>query len=444
MGFEIVFHYICKMLFFAMLKRLFVCLITLVTFAPMCLGANGKFKLVIDAGHGGKDWGAPGAVSHEKNLTLKYALALGGMIERNCPDVRVSYTRKTDVFVPLKKRAEFANKKGADLFISVHINAVTGNRAVSGFQSYTLGRGQRTGDGGIHENIDVAKRENAVIYLEDNYKTVYKGFEPNSVESDIMFEFIADKNRERSIELSRLMQREVCRATGRRDGGSHQNNLAVLRLTSMPAVLLELGFISTPEEENFLNSDAGLDSYVKGMYNAFVYYKNKFDDNINVPYRTGKAAGRAKTVPVDPPAPAKQSTEPRPSQPTQPVDAPALSSPKTSGARPKTAGSGQKVSTPSISPSSTTQSKPVFKIQIFASKFTLRADDANFKGLKDCEFYEDGGLNKYTYGASNNYNEIYRLRKDILDKFPECFIIAFKDGKRMNVNQAIEEFKASR
>ena len=405
----------------------------LLMFALTANSADKHFKLVIDAGHGGKDHGAAGAITKEKDLTLKYALSLGRMIERNCPDVKVYYTRKSDQFVALKSRADYANDKKADLFISVHINAVPGSRQVRGFQSYTLGRGQRTGNVGILENLDVAKRENSVIYLEDDYKTVYKGFDPNSVESDIMFEFIADKNRERSVELSRLMQTEVCTATGRKDAGSHQNNLAVLRWTSMPAVLLELGFISTPDEEQFMNSAAGLDCYTKGMYNAFIRYKNKYDANIKVPYRDGKLKRTGKTVAVQPP---KQVQPPVP----QPREV-AVSEQPSAKEPPADKVADKKTALPANNIDS---SKPVFKVQIFVSRNLLKAGDPNFKGLDGCDAYEDGEYKKYTYGASNNYNEIYRLRKQILDKFPECFIIAFKNGRRMDVNEGIREFKANR
>ncbi|HCC87601.1 MAG TPA: N-acetylmuramoyl-L-alanine amidase, partial [Prevotella sp.] len=192
--------------------------------------ASRQFTVVIDAGHGGNDCGAKGLISYEKNLTLRYALALGSAIEKNFDDVRVVYTRRTDVFIPLHERADIANRNKADLFLSVHINALAGGRISHGFQSYTLGTGERTGSKGLQENLEVAKRENSVIFLEKDYKTRYKGLE-NSAEGDIMFELIADKNRERSVELSRILQTEVCRATGRVNGGAHQNNLAVLRLT---------------------------------------------------------------------------------------------------------------------------------------------------------------------------------------------------------------------
>ena len=266
-------------------RRFLLLLPALLMLVVLNVGAANKFTLVIDAGHGGKDPGTVGAISKEKNLTLKYALAFGKMVERNCPDVRVIYTRKTDRFLELWQRAEIANRNKADLFISIHINALPGKKIARGVQTYTLGRGETTGKKGIQENLEVAKRENAVIYMEDNYKQTYKGFDPNSPESNIMFEIIQDKNMERSIELARFMQRNICAATGRQDKGAHQNNLAVLRLTSMPGCLLELGYISTPDEEKFLNSNDALSKYSRGILNAFINYKKKYFDSVPVNYK---------------------------------------------------------------------------------------------------------------------------------------------------------------
>ena len=211
-----------------MSKKLILCLWMTFSFAVAMTAANRKFVLVIDAGHGGHDAGALGYVSKEKDLTLRYALAFGAAVEKNCPDVKVIYTRKTDVFVELWRRAEIANQAKADLFVSVHINSVGKGRIARGYQTYTLGKGES--GTAIDKNLDVAKRENSVILLEPNYQQIYQGYDPNSPESDILFEFIQDNNMERTVELSKYMQRYVCRATGRQDMGAHQKNLAVLRL----------------------------------------------------------------------------------------------------------------------------------------------------------------------------------------------------------------------
>ena len=417
-------------------KRVFF-LITMLLFAVAVMAANRKFTLVIDAGHGGTDHGAPGSYSKEKDLTLKYALAFGRYVEDNSPDVRVVYTRKTDVFVTLAGRADIANKCNADLFLSFHINAVTGSKSAHGFQSWTLGRGEHSGDRGIKANLDVAKRENSVMFLEKDYKTVYKGFDTNSSESDIMYEFIADKNREKSVELSRLLQQYVCASTGRVNGGSHQNNLAVLRLTSMPSCLLELGFISTPDEENFLNDDASVALYVKGVYNAFMKYRQRYGNDISVPYKPIKEEPTIpQVVPSDYRKPAADNPAPRKSKRRVERKSVEADNNLTKVEPPQKEGDIQV-------PNRVENDKPVFKVQLLVSSNVLKSDDNRFKGLTNIESYKEG-LYKYTYGASTNYNEIYRLRKQILDRFPDAFIVAFKNGNKMDINAAIQEFKSKR
>ena len=417
-------------------KRVFF-LITMLLFAVAVMAANRKFTLVIDAGHGGTDHGAPGSYSKEKDLTLKYALAFGRYVEDNSPDVRVVYTRKTDVFVTLAGRADIANKCNADLFLSFHINAVTGSKSAHGFQSWTLGRGEHSGDRGIKANLDVAKRENSVMFLEKDYKTVYKGFDTNSSESDIMYEFIADKNREKSVELSRLLQQYVCASTGRVNGGSHQNNLAVLRLTSMPSCLLELGFISTPDEEDFLNDDASVALYVKGVYNAFMKYRQRYGNDISVPYKPIKEEPTIpQVVPSDYRKPDADNPAPRKSKRRVERKSAEADNNLAKVEPPQKEGDVQV-------PNRVENDKPVFKVQLLVSSNVLKSDDNRFKGLTNIESYKEG-LYKYTYGASTNYNEIYRLRKQILDRFPDAFIVAFKNGNKMDINAAIQEFKSKR
>lgn len=405
-----------------MRKRVFS-LITLLCFALAVVAAGKRFTLVIDAGHGGGDNGAPGAYSNEKDLTLKYALAFGRYVERNCPDVKVIYTRTTDIFVTLAGRADIANRNKADLFLSFHINAITGSKSAHGFQSWTLGRGAQSGDRGIKANVDVAKRENSVMFLEKDYKKVYKELDANAAESDIMYEFIADKNRERSVELSRLMQQYVCAATGRVNGGSHQNNLAVLRLTSMPSCLLELGFISTPDEEDFLNADSSVPLYVQGVFNAFMKYREHYDSNISVPYKPIKDEP---VIPqVVPPSYQNEVPAPKPARKKKVV----VAAPEVKAQ-------------PDATPDKDTSAQPVFKVQLFVTSQALRTDDSRLKGLDGVDFYREGALFKYTCGASANYNEIYKLRKQLLERFPDAFIVAFVAGQKCNINEAIRTFKA--
>ncbi len=433
---------------------LLCCFVTLASAAD-------KFVLVLDAGHGGKDAGCVGKISKEKTLTLRYAMAFGKIVERNCPDVKVVYTRTTDRFLELWQRAEIANKNKADLFVSVHINAVSKGSSVHGYQTYALGRGETTGKKGIQENLEVAKRENSVIYMEKDYKQRYQGFD-NSAESNIMFEFIQDKNMERSVEMARFFQKSICAATGRIDKGAHQNNLAVLRLTSMPACLMELGFISNPDEERFMNAESSTDKYARGFLKAFINYKNKYFDGLHVPYRPQdiKDTQIPQVVPDEYKEKEQQKQQEQAaaakkrSQPAQnvketpketakeaPKDAPKEMQKDAPKELPKEAPANAGI-TPLMG--ETASQAPIFKIQILTGRTRIKTNDRQFKGLVDVDCYEEGGLFKYTVGASADYNAIARQRREILDKFPEAFIIAFKNGQKMNVNEAISEFKKNK
>jgi N-acetylmuramoyl-L-alanine amidase len=235
-------------------------------FLGFCLLAM-PYTLVIDAGHGGKDPGAQSRTAKEKNINLAVALAFGKLVEQNCPDVKVVYTRKTDVFVELDERAQIANRAKADLFISIHTNATASKIGPQGTETYTLGM-HRAAD-----NLAVAKRENSVITLESNYEEKYEGFDPNSSESYIIFELMQDKNMESSVKLADLIQKQFRNTAKRIDKGVHQAGFLVLRATSMPSVLIELGFINNPSEATYLTSTAGVNALAKSIYNAFVAYK---------------------------------------------------------------------------------------------------------------------------------------------------------------------------
>ena len=394
-----------------------MCMLVMTAFA-----ANKRFTLVIDPGHGGHDAGALGAISKEKNINLAVALRFGKYVEQNLPEVRVIYTRTKDVFIPLNERANIANRANADLFISVHTNALPAGKVARGFETYTLGMHR------AKDNLDVAMRENSVISMEKDYQQRYQGFDPRSSESYIIFEFIQGKNMERSVELARMIQRGVCDGANRPDKGVHQAGFLVLRETSMPGCLIELGFITTPDEERLLNNDSRVDDIARGIYEAFAKYKNKYDKSVSVPYRAkdSEDVNIPKIVPDQEPAP-KTRVVTRGKQPKR--EEATLEQPKRVEKKVKRA---------------EVADAPVFKLQIFVGSRNLRKGDAHFKGETDYDSFQEGNLVKYTLGASTNYNEIYRLRKEKLDKFPEAFIIAFKNGQKYDVNQAIREFKQNR
>ena len=409
-------------------------------FVMTSLAANKRFTLVIDPGHGGHDAGALGAISKEKNINLAVALRFGKYVEQNLPEVRVIYTRKTDVFIPLNERANIANRANADLFISVHTNALPAGKIARGFETYTLGMHR------AKDNLDVAMRENSVISMEKDYQQRYQGFDPRSSESYIIFEFIQGKNMERSVELARMIQRGVCDGANRPDKGVHQAGFLVLRETSMPGCLIELGFITTPDEERLLNDDSRVDDIARGIYEAFAKYKNKYDRSVSVPYRAkdSEDVNLPKIVPDQEPAPktrvvtrGKQPKreEATPEQPKREVKEVKKPEPKREVKKTETKKEAKKTEVADA---------PVFKLQIFVGSRNLRKGDAHFKGETDYDSFQEGNLVKYTLGASTNYNEIYRLRKEKLEKFPEAFIIAFKNGQKYDVNQAIREFKQNR
>jgi len=359
------------------------------------LNAEGRdFTVVIDPGHGGRDPGAIGKRGKEKTINLNVALKLGNLIKTNCPDVKIVYTRNKDVFVGLDRRAQIANNANADLFISIHTNSVAKGRTVRGTETYTLGL-HRTDD-----NLKVAKKENAVILIESDYEQRYAGFNPNSSESYIIFEFLQDKNMEKSVQLASLIQRQFKNTAKRIDKGVHQAGFLVLRETTMPGVLVELGYISTPDEERYLLSEAGTDALAKSIYQAFITYKEQ-NGVLMTKKTSSKSAAKAQTK-------------------------------TTSKQQVKKTASAAKVST---------GEKPVFKIQILTSDKKLSANNKQFKGLSPVNYYQEKGLYKYTYGESIDYNKVLRTKRQISAKFKGAFIIAFKNGKKMDVNQAIKEFK---
>lgn len=388
-----------------------LCMLVLTTF-----GANERFTLVIDAGHGGHDAGALGATSKEKNINLSVALKFGKYVESNMPDVKVIYTRKTDVFIPLHERANIANRANADLFISVHTNALPAGKIARGFETYTLGMHR------AKDNLDVAMRENSVISMEKDYQQTYQGFDPKSSESYIIFEFIQGKNMERSVEAARMIQRKVCDEANRPDKGVHQAGFLVLRETSMPSCLIELGFITTSDEENLLNNDERVDDIAKAIYEGFAQYRNKYDKTVSVPYKN--TAPDEVEVPKIVPETYRQPDR------------------KSTAAESTTAKVASRKQSQTVK--AEVSDAPVFKLQIFVSSRALRKGDSHFKGESDYDSFQEGGLVKYTMGASTNYNEIYRLRKSLSQKFPEAFIIAFKNGQKYDVNQAIREFKQNK
>ena len=370
----------------------FLCLILLV------FGVEAKdFTVVIDAGHGGKD---PGAVSatgkiREKDITLKVALMVGESIKKNHPEVKVLYTRKTDVFVGLNDRARMANKADADLFISIHVNAAE-NRSAKGAETFTLGvEEDRT-----KRNLDIAKRENGVILYEENHEKTYANFNPNSPESYIIFEFMQSEFVKESIHIAQYVQENFANDANRMDRGVRQAGFLVLNATSMPSILVELGYISNAEESKYLASDAAQKRLSNCISKAFdSYYADLMKLN-----GTQYAEVVSQATPV-----ANEGKDAMKEEPT------IVESAK--------------------------DDAPVFKVQFLSSSKKLAKGDAAFKGLAPVEYYYDRGLYKYTHGASADYNEILRIKRKVNEKFKDAFIVAFVKGERIDTQKAIAMFK---
>ena len=356
------------------------------------------FVLVIDAGHGGNDPGAVGKISKEKDINLKVALKVGKLIEDNCKDVKVIYTRKRDVFVTLNRRAQIANEAKADLFISIHTNAVAKNKTVKGTSTWTLGLAKSD------DNLEVAKRENAVILYEDDYQTHYEGFNPNSAESYIIFEFMQDQYMSQSVRLASLVQNEF-KQTGRRiDRGVHQAGFLVLKASAMPSILVELGFISTPEEERYLNTENGVNTLSKSIYQAFLTYKNEQSVALaNEETPTTKPAKKPESKQQITTAPKKEKAK-----------------------------------------AANNTNETVFKLQLFSTSKPLDKNDKRLKGLKNVAYYQEGGLYKYTCGDSANYDEVERTKQQLASQFKGSFIVAFKNGKKIDVKEAVNEFNKNK
>ncbi len=397
-----------------MTKKLYLLLFILTCLTCVVNAADKhKYTLVIDAGHGGKDGGACANKAKEKDINLSVALAFGRYVEQNCPDVQVLYTRKTDVFVSLHGRTEFAHKNKADVFISIHTNSLPGKspKQIKGMETYTMGM-RRSG-----EKLSAAMRENEVVLIESDYKQHYAGFDPRVPESYIIFDIVNEENMAQSVELAQLIQKKVCATASRPNKGVKQDAFLVLRETSMPACLIELGYITTASEAAILTNKANVDAIARGIYQAFVAYKNSHTQTASPATPKEK---EVKSTPEKQELPEVKEEQMKPDIPQQqePQEAVVaeLAAPNSSEA-------------------------PVFKVQIMASGTKLSTNSRQLKGLKGVDCYQEGQYWKYTVGASTDYNAIYRMRKEVLGKFPQAFIIAFKSGKKVDVQAAIREFK---
>ncbi|MBL4669453.1 MAG: N-acetylmuramoyl-L-alanine amidase, partial [Flavobacteriales bacterium] len=368
----------------------------------------GVKTVCIDAGHGGHDPGCHGLSSKEKHVALAMALKLGKHIEENFPDVKVVYTRKTDVYLKLWERAAIANKAKADLFICIHANA-NDNKAAYGTETYVMG---------LHKsesNLNVAKRENSSILLEEDYKTKYSDFDPNSPESYIVLTMRQDAFIDQSLSFASKIQKQFKERVGRKDRGVKQAGFLVLHQTNMPSVLIETGFLTNREEEKFLVSDVGQDYLSSAIYRAFKEYKKELESKDGV---TENIVDEKEEI----------------KKPKEVV---------VKEVKPKTKEQIKKEKKDKkINKGEVIAKGVVFKVQLATSSKKLELLPQNFKGIKNVEIYNAGGLYRYVVGKETNITDANSLQLRIRNKgYKDAFIIAFSDGKRISVSAALNLLK---
>ena len=397
---------------FSNMTRKFLFLLTLLITLPL---ATYAFTVVLDAGHGGQDAGAVGSFSKEKNINLRYTLALGDLIQKNHPDVKVIYTRNKDVFVNLNERARIANKAKADLFISIHTNA-SKNKSANGMETFTLGVSRSK------ENMEVAMLENSVILLEDDYEKKYEGFDPNSTDSYIMFEFMKDQYMDRSVTCADLIQTNMIKASKRNDRGVRQAGFLVLRATSMPSVLIELGFISNKEEEKYLNDSDNQAKVCKAIYQAFANYKHDIDK------RNGKAEEVEGQSKVSAEASSLGYAEPKPDFMSE--------ANKVESQKSKVEGQKAEASTNSATKTESpnhqiTESPTEYYWQVLVSKNNYALNNPIFKGVNIGNVIHENNVYKYLVGPEDSNEAINSYKEYIKKHFPDAFIVVYQNGQRI-------------
>ena len=389
--------------------------------------SKGLDVVVIDPGHGGKDPGALGKTAKEKDIVLAVALKVGNLIKKNYPNVKVIYTRDKDVFVELGERAAIANRNNANLFISIHANSVDGNTSTHGTETFVMG---------LHKNeanLAVAKRENSVILQEDNYSSKYDGFDPNDPESNIIFSLFQNAYSDQSLLLAASIEEEF-KTLKRYDRGVKQAGFLVLWKTAMPSVLTELGFVSNPDEEQYMKSDAGQTELAVSIYNAFAKYKSQYD---NSAVYLEKVPARSVT------AQTQQPKEPEKSNTDATADN-ADKQPATTAVADNQENKTEVTADKPKEPVAKTEDKSgiLFKVQIRMSPKELEVNEKNFGKYYDkVSYYIHDNSYKYTVGAETDYNAALKFFHEVKPTYPGCFIIALKDGKRMDLSEAIKATK---
>lgn len=335
--------------------------------------------VVIDPGHGGKDPGTVGKYGCEKDLVLDVSLRVGAYIEKYIPNVKVIYTRSTDVFIELRNRAKIANTNNADLFISIHANGVDSPKPF-GTETFVMGLDKES------KNFNVVKKENSVILQEDDYQDQYGDFKPNSAESYIALTLFQNTHVTQSLRLAQLVQNQFRDRVGRKDRGVKQAPFWVLWTNKSPSILIELGFVSNPEEGKFLFSEQGKDYLASAIYRAFKQYKIEQDgplETTSIMVKEALEESKKKEV--------------------------------------------------------TKKTDITFKVQFLSSPKQIALKPKNFKGLENVEEYQSNNIYKYTYGSESELMKIKTIQDKIREKYPDAFIVAFKKGEKISITDALKE-----
>jgi len=375
-----------------MLKKIKVALtFFIVLLTANTYGQSNNFKVTLDAGHGAHDFGAVYSGRIEKNIALAIALKVGKILESN-PKITVIYTRKTDVFIDLVERANIANRANSHIFVSIHCNA-NKNLAADGTETYVMGMTK------VASNLEAAKKENAVITLEKDYKQKYEGFDPNSPETMIGMTLMQEEYLENSIALASKIE-DAFGLLGKklRQGGVKQAPYMVLHKAYMPRVLIETGFVSNAAEGQVLNSEKGQDDIARAIADAIISYKNEYFGNGEVENAGEKPSEILKET---------QEKKEEVQEASKPIKKDTLG--------------------------------VIYKIQLSATKKKLAISPKNFKGLKNVSVVFEDNLYKYQYGESNDYEDAKSQLKEVKAKgFESAYLIAFKNGKKISIQEAIK------
>ncbi|HRH66536.1 MAG TPA: N-acetylmuramoyl-L-alanine amidase [Bacteroidia bacterium] len=413
------------------------CLLISSSFSTIKSRPYGVTTVVIDAGHGGHDSGCLGNNVKEKTVALGIALKLGKYIEEHFPDIKVIYTRKTDVFIELHERAAIANNARADLFICIHCNSACYfnkkkkkelcNEEILGAETWVMG---------LHmseANLEVSKRENEVVLLEKDYTKQYDGFDPNSPEANIIFSLYQNTFLDQSLKMASAVQQEL-KSKGRPSRGVKQAGFLVLYKTAMPSILIETGFLSNPSEAKYLGSDKGQQEIAHGIYNAFKSYKSGIESS-GIKQETTEIEQSSPTGDTAGPPTKKNINDAKNDGDTKPV----VKDTQVAEVKPKDV---EPVKDKTDAVESNTNENLSFGVQILISPTRIEKSSKKFKGLQNVREEKGNGVYKYITGDLASMNDAVNLQDEMRTKgFKDAFVVAFLNNKRISIKEAREMLK---